>query len=316
LEKEFLFQNPPFAQCHAATIVETPSGLAAAWFGGSREGADDVGIWFNRLKSTGWTSPVEVANGIEDGVRYPCWNPVLYQDPGGMLYLFYKVGPKPNSWWGRVMASSDEGKTWQASTRLPVGILGPVKDKPIRLGGGILLCPSSSEDNGWRVHVELTQDLGQTWQRVDVASEYQVIQPTVLQHPEDRLQLLCRSKNGWVTTCWSEDQGLHWSKMENTSMPNPNSGIDAVSLQDGRHLLVYNHTGLEPGRWGGSRTPLNLAASADGIHWQPWLVLEDEPGEYSYPAIIQAENGQVHAAYTWRRVNIRHVVIELSDLTG
>ena len=316
MNKEFLFHNPPFPQCHAVTIAETQAGLAAAWFGGSREGAKDVSIWFNRQSGPGWTTPVEAVNGIEDGIRYPSWNPVFYHDPGGKLLLFYKVGPSPSNWWGRLIVSADEGATWSASTRLPDGILGPVKDKPIRLENGILLCPSSSEGTGWRVHVDLTPDLGQTWQRVEILSEYEVIQPTVLQHPGGRLQLLCRSKSGWITTCWSEDNGLHWSRMQTTNLPNPNSGIDAISLQDGRHILVYNHTGMTPGRWGGPRTPLNLAVSDDGINWQPVLVLEDEPGEYSYPAVIQTMDGRVHAAYTWRRENMRHVIIELSELAG
>lgn len=316
MKKEFLFQVPPFSSCHAVTIEEIPTGLVAAWFGGSREGADDVGIWFNRRSGSRWSTPVEIATGDEDGTRHPCWNPVLYQDPSGKLLLFYKVGPRPSSWWGRLMVSEDGGVNWSASRRLPDGFLGPVKDKPILLENGMLLCPSSSEDHGWQAHVELTPDLGQTWQRVDIPSEFQVIQPTILLHPSKQLQLLCRSKNGWITTCWSEDNGLHWSQMHNTSLPNPNSGIDAVSLRDGRHILVYNHTGNEPGRWGGKRTPLNLAVTVDGINWLPVLVLEDEPGEYSYPAVIQVADGRVYVAYTWQRENICLVTVELSELAG
>lgn len=314
MEKNFLFHAPPFAQCHAATIAETPIGLVAAWFGGSREGALDVGIWFARQTTSGWSEPVEVAVGLDNGVRYPCWNPVLYQVPGGELLLFYKVGPSPSSWWGCLLTSSDGGVSWSASLRLPPGILGPIKNKPVLLPDGNLLSPSSREDNGWRVHVEITPDLGQTWLHVEVASEFEVIQPAVLQHPEGRLQLLCRSKSGWVTTCWSEDAGLSWSKMVKTHLPNPNSGIDAVSLADGRHLVVYNHTGRQPGRWGGLRTPLNLAFSPNGLEWQPGPVLEDEPGEYSYPAVIQSGDHRIQIVYTWRRENIRHVSLDPSEL--
>jgi alpha-L-rhamnosidase len=71
-----------------------------------------------------------------------------------------------------------------------------VKNKPVRLLDGRLLCPSSREDAGWTVHVEITPDLGESWQRVEIASDYQVIQPSVLKHVDGRLQLLCRSKSG------------------------------------------------------------------------------------------------------------------------
>ena len=316
MDQEFLFQSPSFAQCHAVTIAETPVGAAAAWFGGSREGAEDVAIWFIRKTGPNWSSPVEVAGGLEDGVLHPTWNPVLYQVPGGSLVLFYKVGPSPKTWWGRLTVSEDGGRTWSESKRLPDGILGPIKNKPILLDNGILLCPSSSEDQGWRVHVELTPDLGQSWRRIQIESDDPVIQPTILQYADGRLQLLCRSQCGWITSCWSVDGGESWSTMEMTNLPNPNSGIDAVTLRDGRQLLVYNHVGMIDGRWGGNRTPLNLAISQDGVDWKPVFTLEDEAGEYSYPAVIQSKDEMVHVVYTWKRQNMRHFIFNPSELVG
>jgi molybdate transport system substrate-binding protein len=96
LISEFVFEAAPFASAHASTIVETKEGLVAAWFGGTREGAADVGIWLSRRLPSGWTPPVEVATGAQpDGTRHPCWNPVLFQMPDASLALFYKVGPSP-----------------------------------------------------------------------------------------------------------------------------------------------------------------------------------------------------------------------------
>ncbi len=81
-----------------------------AWFGGTREGASDVGIWLSRREQNGWTSPIEVANGKQtDGTRYPCWNPVLFALSDNVLMLFYKVGPSPQAWWGMVQTSQDAG---------------------------------------------------------------------------------------------------------------------------------------------------------------------------------------------------------------
>ena len=76
---------------------------------------------------------------------------------------------------------------------------------------------------------------------------------------------------------------------------------------DGRALLVYNHS-----RRG--RTPLNLALSRDGRRWQPSLVLEDGPGEYSYPAVVQAKGGRIHVTYTWQRRRICHVELDPAEL--
>src|SRR5947207_6257474 len=95
--------------------------------------------------------------------------------------------------------------------------------------------------------------------------------------------------------------------MRLTALPNPNSGIHAVTLKDGRHLLVYNHTTRD-------RSPLNVAVSRDGHDWQAGPVLEREPGEYSYPTVMQAADGQVHITYTWQRQKIKHVAIEPAKL--
>ena len=112
ISSKFIFDKAPFPSAHASTIVETKSGLIAAWFGGSDEGFPDVGIWMSRDDGKGWMPPVEVARWNEGGKRLPCWNPVLFQPKGGLLWLFYKAGPTPANWWGMLISSTDAGKTW------------------------------------------------------------------------------------------------------------------------------------------------------------------------------------------------------------
>src|SRR5437016_4552870 len=164
LKSEFIFESAPFPECHASTIAETKSGVVAAWFGGTHERHPDVGIWLSHNTNGHWTAPVEVANGVQSPTnRFPCWNPVLFQEPNGRLLLFYKVGPSPSTWWGMLMTSTDSGISWTTPRRLPEGILGPIKNKPVQLSDGTLLCPSSAEHDGWRVHFERTADL-QAWQ--------------------------------------------------------------------------------------------------------------------------------------------------------
>ena len=149
---EFIYDKVPCPQCHASTLAETKDGLVAAWFGGTREGNPDVGIWLSLLEDGVWTAPVQVADGRQPGgQRDPCWNPVLFQPRKGPLLLFYKVGPSPSRWWGMLRTSDDGGKTWSDARRLPDGILGPIKNKPVQLADGTILCPSLSCAGG-RTH--------------------------------------------------------------------------------------------------------------------------------------------------------------------
>jgi predicted neuraminidase len=314
---EFIFESAPFASAHASTIVETPDGLVAAWFGGTREGAADVGIWLSRRAGGTWTAPVEVATGVQpDGVRFPAWNPVLFELRKGELALFYKVGPNPREWWGVVRTSADEGRTWSNARRLPDGILGPVKNKPVRLPDGSIVSPSSTETpqtpSTWRVHFERTRDSGATWSvsrppERAAGAPIDAIQPSILMHADGRLQALGRTRSGRLFETWSADRGQTWMPVSLIDLPNPSAGTDAVTLTDGRHVLVYNHTAK-------GRTPLNVAITRDGQKWEAALVLESEPGEYSYPAIIQTADGLVHVTYTWRRQRIKHVVIDPAKL--
>lgn len=312
MHSEFVYTDAPFPECHASTIVETPQGLVAAWFGGTHEKHKDVGVWVARKSDENWTAPAEVANGVQsDGQRHPCWNPVLFQPPQGPLLLFYKVGPSPSTWWGMLIKSGDGGQTWDRPSKLPDNIFGPIKNKPVLLSDGRLLCGTSTEDQGWRVHMESTSDLGVTWTRTEALNDtakIQAIQPAILLHPEGRLQILCRGRGtGKIVESWSSDQGTTWTEPQTIALPNPNSGIDAVTLRDGRHVLIYNHTAR-------GSSPLNLAVSKDGRAWQAAAVLESLPGEYSYPAIIQSADGLVHITYTWKRQRIKHVVADPDQL--
>ena len=189
---------------------------------------------------------------------------------------------------------------------MPEGILGPIKNKPVQLANGDLLCPVSTEHAGWRVHFERTSNLGRSWWAtppVNDGKEIRAIQPSVLFHKRGRLQAIGRTREGRLFEIWSEDGGASWGQMSLTSLPNPNAGTDAVTLKNGRQLLVYNHC-LK------GRSPLNVAVSVDGQEWQAALVLEDNPGnEFSYPAVIQTKDGLVHITYTWKRERIKHAVV-------
>lgn len=313
IQSEFVFTSAPFASCHASTVVELRDGsLMAAWFGGSAEGNPDVAIWSARRTAGEWSAPVEL-------VREPniaTYNPVLFHAKNGRLWLYYKFGPQPSSWTAGRRWSEDEGKTWSPVEHLPAGIYGPIRAKPLVLDDGTIVSGTSVESyRSWSCWVERSGDGGTSWMRYgpitvpegnQAAGTSGIIQPSVLRLGEKKLRMYTRSTAniGRICIADSPDNGLTWTPARPLDLPNPNSGIDAVALGDGRIVLVYNHTNK-------GRTPLNLAVSGDGEHFKMFHVLESDPGEYSYPALITGKGQDLHLTYTWNRKRIRYVRIPL-----
>jgi predicted neuraminidase len=309
---EFIFTEAPFKECHASTLVELPDGdLLAAWFGGEREGDKSVAIWGARRHANSWSAPFELAREPDTA----CWNPVLFADRQGKLWLFYKFGASPRTWAGAYQTSR-EGSAWSKPTYLPAGILGPIKNKPVTLANRDILAGTSVETTlSWICGVDLSSDEGRTWHHYGpiAVSGYHhgIIQPTVWETAPGRVKMLLRATQdvGFICAATSDDGGHTWSDAKPTGLPNPNSGIDAVKMRDGRVALVYNPSKTE-------RTPLVLAFSPDdGDTWSVPVALENAPGEYSYPAIIQTRDGLLHITYTWRRQHIKHVVVDPGLLT-
>lgn len=274
--------------------------------------------------------------------RKSCWNPVLFEMPNGELWLFFKIGSSVGDWTGWLAKSKDGGKTW--SDKEPLGYdaegrayLGPIKNKP-ELIGNRLLCPSSTEDNGWRFHMEildLSDGLWKTdkpvselnWKYIPVESTEAIktddnerhpidcIQPSILKLKDGRLQVLMRTHNARLATSFSSDGGNTWTPVTLSEVENNQSGTDAVTLADGRHVLIYNNFETLPLTKKGVRTPCSIALSDDGMHWRHVLTLEDSPiDQYSYPAIIQGRDGTLHCIYTWRRQRVAYKQIDLRQL--
>ncbi|MCP1382732.1 exo-alpha-sialidase [Runella salmonicolor] len=320
VKEEFIFDNPPVPSCHASSIVQVgDQHLMATWFGGTAEGKPDVTIWLSEYQKGKWSQPKQMADGIIDAnKRYPCWNPVLFKTREGKLMLYYKIGPNPREWWGMVRYSTNNGKTWSAPEKLPDGMLGPIKNKPIQLANGDILHPTSTESvtgNVWHVHLEKTDKNGNNWQKISIDNgNFGAIQPSILTYPDGRMQMLCRSRQNVVVETWSTDGGKTWSPVSATSLPNPNSGTDAVTLKNGTQILIYNPL-IRGSDWAKGRNKLRVAASKDGVNWQDIYSLEDEgKGEFSYPAVIQTTDGLVHITYTHERKNVKHVVLKVPDV--
>jgi alpha-L-rhamnosidase len=330
---------PKKHETHAATITECKDGtLIAAWFGGTGEHAPDVKIWASR-KEVGkdWTEPfiADTGNRIVNGKEkeFCCWNPVLFTHPDGTVYLYYKItGLIPNkgfrNWWGAVKTSRDSGKTWSKRIWLPSvsteGDLkvfkpygghacGPVKNRPVILADGGLLCGASTEtSHGWRVHFEIYKAGDWTGEKHGVRIVGPLlrglvgIQPSFLTHSKDlkKLQVLTRD-NG---TAWSDDGGKSWTPVTKGPIKTSN-GFHAVSLDNGWHFLALNPKG---------RSPLSLARTRDGIQWETILpeLSKDGGGKMDYPTMLRSKDGKLHIVHSWHRRNIRHLVLDTKYLCG
>ncbi len=311
---DFIWTQAPFPEAHASTIVEAADGsFVVAWFGGSREGHQDVGIWLSR-KTAGetWTPPTQVYK--EPG--QPAWNPVLFRDLSDSLWLFFKVGPSPRAWSGAYIRSTNAGQDWSEPVWLPAGMLGPVRAKPIRLANGDILAGTSLESyKTWSSWMEISSDEGRTWSKYgpilfgDPARDRPgTIQPTLLEIAPGVVRALFRTNRmGKIATSLSRDGGRSWSALTLTALDHPGAGIDSVRLDDGRCILLYNPSTNR-------RSPLSLAVSFDdGETWDDFLVVEalgeDEAGELSYPAMIVDRRGDLQLTYTWKRQRIRHATV-------
>jgi predicted neuraminidase len=274
--REFIYRSAPFPSAHASTIVELKNGdFLAAWFGGTAEGNPDVSIWSSRRTAKGWTPLTEIAHEP----KVPCWNPVLFHSANGRLWLYYKFGPSYTWWSAARRFSDDDGQTWSAVEHLPAGLLGPIRAKPLVLGNGVILSGTSVESySSWAAWIERSTDNGQTWTRIgpitlpqlrnsteplstnQPANPIGIIQPVVVALGGQHLRLYARASStiGKICIADSFDDGLTWSDAHPLDVPNPNSGIDLIRLEDDRIILLYNCQGRSKSGpvWRSKREPL------------------------------------------------------------
>ncbi len=327
--EEFLSPAWEKYDCHSSSLVETNTGeILVVWKGGLGEGKSNIdmpsklGIWQTRYDGE-WSAPERVHFEAESVV----WNPVLCRPLSGDLLLFYRVGESPRSAVAFLRRSSDGGRHWSEPELLPAGIMGPVKNKPVVLKDGTLVCPSSiqagSPDAAYRstaLWFDISSDEGKTWKKSGPLfpsnHPFGLIEPAIFNDGEGNLRLVCRDralrdgKEGFIWTAFSEDRGMTWSGLERTDLPNPDSALDVADLGQGRLVMFYNHCKKE-------RFPLSVAISNDGGKtWERKCDLEEKTGEF--PAAIRTSDGQIHVTYAYEVASgqrrIKHVAIDPSRL--
>lgn len=310
--KEFIFPIGEVTEnCHASTILPYKDTLVAAWFGGTKEGNDDVKIWVSIKENGEWSKPYSIA---VDGKELPHWNPVLYLKEDDTICLYFKYGKPISKWRTYSCVSRDGGKSFckpeELVPKAKDGARGPVKNKQIRLSNGTVLAPSSKETKhfGWKCFTDISEDDGKTYKHSKFVprakkngKKIKMIQPT-LWEDKNGVHMLIRTDAGRIYKSDSTDFGYTWCKAYETPYPNPNSGIDLVKLKDETIVLCMNPTSLN---WG-NRSPIVLMRSFDGGNtFEEFIKLEDLRGDYefSYPAITCVDN-ILYVTYTYERKSI------------
>ncbi|MCS7119616.1 MAG: sialidase family protein [Nitrososphaerota archaeon] len=329
---ELIFEEGRFPDCHAPTIAQLPGGdLLAAWFAGSREGASDVAIYCSRFSGDSWSDPEVLADvpGKSDQ------NPVLFVDPNGVVWLWYvshdQGGPSSIIMYKK---SFDGGNTWSEDKifRPRRGLW--VRNNPIVLDNGDIVLPiydSKAKPNC--CYVMISEDMGEVWDTYGpVTSVTGCVQGNIVQLSDGSLLMYMRTRShplhgflkatvrrtvqdstgkiaekkellnigGFIWKSISNDRGRTWSEAVETQFPNPNSGISLIRLKNGHFVLAFNDTHI-------GRTPLNVAFSIDeGQTWPYERVLEDAFGQFSYPQLLQTDDGIIHIVYTYLRRSIKH----------
>ncbi len=307
-------QDKWFPSCHASTVCRPrEGGYLCACFGGTMESSEDTAIWLARSEDgVSFAAPKKIR-----ALDTPHWNPVLdVTDTGCALY--FKTGVSIDAW-KTYVCFSDDGIAWSEPEELVPGDFsggrGPTKNPMLRWNGMLIAGRSVESRTALTVENDVSFDGGKTWhsaQPLDyiydeiMAQSYRtkkqngLIQPT-LWADEEGVHMFMRSNWGAVYRSDSTD-GLKWSPAYRTGIPNNSSGICAA-YKDGILALCYNPvSSLECSN--SLRTPLVMDFSKDGgKSFFDRVVLDDGPGEFSYPTVVPDEGGFT-VSYTWKRKTI------------
>lgn len=300
---ELVFERIPDVPAHhCPTIAEAANGdLLVVWYGGSYESADDQVLFLSRRKKGArhWSEPEVLIRNVAQ----PPGNAVVFRDRHDRIRIVWcrMEASRPlrrGGGWNQTRLfhriSDDHGATWSQDEPFVGGLMEGLRNVPITLRDGDLLLPLDHGFARARGH-------DQTWRHLDGPADG--IQPTVIERADGSLLTLLR-KGPRILQSESHDGGRTWSAPAPTTLRNPGAGIAMTRLRNGHLILVFNDSESE-------RTPLSIVRSLDeGRTWETPLVLESNPGEYSYPCVIQTSDGRIHVTYTCRRYAIKHVELD------
>ena len=295
---------------HVASLTTMSGDMeAAVWYGGSAECAPDVKIYFSESEhGSGWSTPRVILDRqkVEADLGRPVQalgNALLLANPDGTLRLFF-VTIAMGRWSGSQLNTSrshDGGLTWSRAERLT---LSPffnfselVRNRAVSLLSGGWCVPIYQEFLGkfpellWLKENQGNLEYGKS----RIAGGCSSFQPSLVPLDARRALVFLRdyTDNRKIFLSRSDDGGRIWTKPTQTQLPNPDSGISGLKLNNGKLLIAYNDSPL-------CRDNLALALSDDqGASWEKLVALENESGStFAYPFLSRSSDGSIDLAYT------------------
>ncbi len=307
---------------HPASITELDNGdLMITYYGGSGEYGTDTAVYACRLKkgSKKWSAPEIIADTPDRSEG----NPIIWQAPDGLVWLFY-VNRYGDTWsTARVKCklSYDGAKTWSDSFMLTMEEGTMARGAPIVLNNGDYLLPLYIErgnDTEFTAPDTASYFLRynpqtKVWTQTNyIKSPTGNLQAEPVQLTDDHLVCYIRrggdyepTDDGYLLRAESHDGGYTWSDAKQTEFKNPNAAVGFIKLKNGHLLLVYNDNMND-------RTPLTIAISTDNDKTYPYrrdICTGDN--SFAYPYAIQTRDGKIHIVYTTdQRTVVMHAVFD------
>ena len=167
--------------------------------------------------------------------------------------------------------------------------------KPLVTANRILL-PLYSDGFNFSL-MAISDDMGESWRPSLPLVGKGPIQPALIQKENGDIVAMLRDAGdapSMIQQSISKDQGETWTVAKKTEFPNTAS-VELLKLKDGRWWMVGND--VQDGRY-----QLALWISSDeGNAWSNPQYLEldsTHQGNFSYPALIQDQEGLVHLTYS------------------
>jgi len=332
-------------EVHSATAVELANGdIGVFWYAGTREGGSDVAIYSrflhkskDRSQISSWSEIHQVVDrtgstkGLNRHIR-KLGNPLaLYHQE--RLWLFY-VTVSVGGWGGssiNLVQSKDNGKTWGRPRRLVtspfINLSTLVKERAIVLDDSSILLPVYHEFIGKFSELLHLDPDGEVIEKYRVSHGSGAIQPVAVPLSKKSAVVFMRNttedQSSSILSSLCNDGGSDCQALHSLELPNPNSAVTGVSLDNpGELLLVFNNDKKQ-------RNDLTLAYTADyqvgkSGQWKILYEFESEAGEkadgeilhnpYSYPFLVKTSTGDFHLFYSWRKKYIKHVFFNRAAL--
>jgi len=249
---------------HGSSILALPNNeLLAVWYAGSRELGDDTAIYISKYnpKTGQWQDGQVIADSpTADG------NPVLFWPNCRQIALFW-VSARNDNWWQNrwyCRFSDDLGYTWSAPQVIRQSPGKMIRNKPIVTRDGNVVIPAYEQAAFRSCFFVMSAQSRQYSFIIQMPLTRINIQPAVVETADGTLVAFFRTdKNSNVLRSVSTDGGQSWSKLQPTTLPNPDCAVDAIYLPQSDEILLAFNNDLQ------YRTKLTLAISDDlGVTWR------------------------------------------------